>query len=109
MLYAQESYKLTLQSSPQQAGYFDYNTEQWLEKGTKLWLNTWNKNSGFVFERWEENGKSISKERSFYYEMPGYNATLTAVYRFDPTVPDNPVSPASKHWMTLVSVRSWAA
>jgi hypothetical protein len=53
MLYAQESYKLTLQSSPQQAGYFDYNTEQWLEKGTKLWLNTWNKNSGFVFERWE--------------------------------------------------------
>ena len=108
MLYAQESYKLTLQSSPQQAGYFDYNTEQWLEKGTKLWLNTWNKNSGFVFERWEENGKSISKERSFYYEMPGYNATLTAVYRFDPTVPDNPVSPASKHWMTLVCEPSQA-
>ena len=103
MLYAQESYKLTLQSSPQQAGYFDYNTEQQVEKGTKMWLNTWNRNSGFVFERWEENGKSISKERSFYYEMPGYNATLTAVYRFDPSVPDNPVSPALKHWMTLTS------
>ena len=53
MLYAQESYKLTFKVSPQQAGYIDNNMEQELEKGTMLYLSTWSRTSGYVFDRWE--------------------------------------------------------
>lgn len=56
---------------------------------------------GYVFDRWEENGNPVSTDQYLYYTMPSHNTTLTAVCHFDPSVPDNPISPALIHWMTL--------
>jgi len=101
VLYAQNSYKLTLQASPQNSAYFDYKSTE-VQESSMLYIYAYPR-SGYVFDRWEENGTPISTDRYFYYTMPNHNVTLTAVSHFDPSVPDNPISPAVKHWMTLES------
>ena len=99
VLYAQNSYTLTLQASPKNSAYFDYESTE-MQEGSMLYIYAYPR-SGYVFDRWEENGKTVSTDRYFYFTMPSHNTTLTAVSHFDPSVPDNPISPAMKHWMTL--------
>ena len=99
VLYAQNSYTLALQASPKNSAYFDYDSAE-MEEGSMLYIYAYPR-SGYVFDRWEENGKTVSTDRYFYFTMPSHNTTLTAVSHFDPSVPDNPISPAMKHWMTL--------
>ena len=101
VLYAQNSYTLTLQASPKNSAYFDYESTE-MQEGSMLYIYAYPR-SGYVFDRWEENGKAVSTDQYFYYQMPSHNTTLTAVCHFDPSVPDNPISPAMKHWMTLES------
>ena len=101
VLYAQNIYTLTLQASPKNSAYFDYESTE-MQEGSMLYIYAYPR-SGYVFDRWEENGKAVSTDQYFYYQMPSHNTTLTAVCHFDPSVPDNPISPAMKHWMTLES------
>jgi hypothetical protein len=101
VLYAQNSYMLTLQASPQNSAYFNNESTE-IEEGSMLRLYAYPER-GYVFDRWEENGNTVSTDQYFYYTMPSHNTTLTAVCHFDPSVPDNPISPAVLHWMTLES------
>ncbi|MBR4565976.1 MAG: chitobiase/beta-hexosaminidase C-terminal domain-containing protein [Prevotella sp.] len=102
-----EKYTLTINMSPNNAG--SINTEQSVVymAGTKVYLEAYGKD-GFVLEAWKENNEVISTERSFYYEMPEHDASLTAVFRFDPTTPPNPERPKVKHTMYLESQPVWA-
>ena len=99
VLYAQNSYTLTLQASPQNSANFNYESTE-VQEGSMLYIYAYLR-SGYVFDRWEENGNPVSTDQYLYYKMPSHNTTLTAVCHFDPSVPDNPISPALIHWMTL--------
>ena len=70
--------------------------------GTTVWMNAYD-NTGYKFEKWTENGVTVSEERSFGYTMPARNVTLTAVFRFDPDNPGNPDTMAVSHTVTLVA------
>lgn len=95
-------FTLTVNSLPQQGGSLNRSGSATYTAGTKLWMGAY-PNNGYVFERWQENGQTISTSSSFYYEMPERDALLTAEFRFDPTTPPNPEQPKEKHLMTLVS------
>ena len=58
VLYAQNSYKLTLQASPQNSAYFDYKSTE-VQEGSMLYIYAYPR-SGYVFDRWEENGTPTS-------------------------------------------------
>lgn len=87
---AENSYKLTLESKPANAGWFDQNKVTKVQAGTKTWLYVYNNQSGYVFREWQVEGKRVSIQRNFEFEMPSKDITLTAVFEFKPTSPGNP-------------------
>ena len=95
-------FTLRLNTTPKQGGSLDHDTLSVIMAGTKIWLGAY-PNRNFVFERWIENGEILSTSNGFYYEMPERDATLTAVFRYDPTTPPNPETPRVKHTMYLES------
>ena len=52
--------------------------------------------SGFSFVDWTLNGEAVSTERSFYYTVREGDNTLTANFRYSPSNPDEPSTPAVK-------------
>ena len=84
-----KGYTLSFVSQPVQAGEFNVDSRRVNEGGT-LWVDTWERNNNYRFVEWQLDGKTLSQEQYFEYVMPGRNVTLTAVYQFDPTSPDNP-------------------
>lgn len=95
-------YKLTLNASPAQGGYLDHEASSVVMAGTKIRLGAYS-NSNFAFERWTENGETVSTSYDFYYEMPEHDASLTAVFRYEPATPPNPEMPRLKHTLYLES------
>lgn len=84
-----KGYTLSFVSQPIQAGEFNIKSRR-VSEGGILWVNTWERNNNYYFVEWQLDGKTISQDRAFEYVMPDRNVTLTAVYKFAPTSPDNP-------------------
>ena len=87
---AEQTYKLTLESKPANAGYFNLPKVNKLEAGSTTWLYAYTNKSGYVFKEWQVDGKKISSQREFEFVMPEKHITLTAVFEFKPTSPGNP-------------------
>lgn len=70
------------------------------EEGSRIHLST-SRYTGFVFLGWYEGEEVISKSTSFYYTMPSRDASLTARYEYNPTVPANPNEPVKYYKLKL--------
>ena len=87
---AEDMYKLTLQSVPNRAGYFNWERERRFHAGETIKIRAYEENSNYKFREWQVNGERIGTERLLEYTMPSENTILTAIYEFDPTNPANP-------------------
>lgn len=88
--------------SPQGAGSLN-STNARYAAGATVSLRTYN-NTGYKFVGWQdEAGVSLSTSTSYKYIMPNHDVTLTALYAYDPTVPANPDSMATRYTVTVVS------
>ena len=87
---AEGMYKLTLQSVPTNAGYFNWERERRFHAGETIWIYAYQNNSNYKFREWQVNGERIGTERELQYTMPAENTILTAIYDFNPTNPANP-------------------
>ena len=59
-------------------------------------------NTGFLFVGWQnEAGETVSSSTSFNYTMPRHDSKLTALYVYDPSVPANPDSMATRYTVTV--------
>ena len=83
-----KGYTLKFESQPAQAGYFNVDSRR-VNEGASLWVDTWS-NHNYRFKEWQINGAAVSQNQYFEFVMPGANTTLTAVYEFDPSSPQNP-------------------
>lgn len=84
-------WRLYLTAEPEEACSFNLNNgtqcapESWVEIMAYI-------NQGFVFQGWYDGGNLVSDAAAFNYEMPSYNAYLTARFVF---LPDSPADPNS--------------
>ena len=82
--------RLYLNSLPSGGGYFNISSRSRYEPGKKVRL-TATPNSGFVFSEWtDEEGNTISTQKTFDFTMPAVDASLTAVFVYSPTNPGEP-------------------
>ena len=47
--------------------------------------------SGYRFVKWLCNGDSLTDTNSITFNMPNHDVQLVRVYRYDPSLPDNPI------------------
>ena len=87
---AENSYKLTLTSQPENAAYFNLPRISKHSAGSTTTICAYDNRNGFTFREWQIDGTKISSQREFQFTMPEKNVTLTAVYEFNPTNPGNP-------------------
>lgn len=89
-------YKLSLSITPTGAGSLNTSGGLYAE-GTKVSLRAY-VNTGYHFTGWtDEEGNTLSTSTSYSYTMPGRNVQLTANYYYDPSVPSDPDSMATKY------------
>ena len=86
-------YQLNLQVYPAGAGTVSGAGQN--AAGANIGIYAYN-NTGFRFQSWKEGDSIISSTASYSYKMPARNATLTAVYTYDPNNPGEPVTPDIK-------------
>lgn len=70
------------------------------EEGSKISLRTYN-NTGYVFKGWYEGDSLLSEDNYFNYTMPSKDVVVQAKYEFDPEVPANPDTIATKYTLTV--------
>lgn len=95
------TYTLRAEASPRNGGSLSISSDE-VESGATVLLYAYN-NSNYRFEKWVENGETVSTASSFEYTMPARDVTLTAVFVFDPENPANPDTLAIKHNVTVVA------
>ena len=95
------TYTLRAEASPRNGGSLSISSDE-VESGATVWLYAYN-NRNYRFEKWVENGETVSTASSFEYTMPARDVTLTAVFVFDPENPANPDTLAIKHNVTVVA------
>lgn len=95
-------YSFTATVSPYGAGSLS-NQKGKYAVGAKVSLHTYG-NTGYKFIGWQnEDGTNISTSSSFNYTMPNHDVKLTALYSFDPSVPANPDSMATRYTVVVAS------
>lgn len=95
-----EAYTLTLSASPANAGYFNRNSGTQYQAGSSIYMRAY-VNTGYVFDYWMSADTIVSESQNFYFTMPEHDATLTAVYHYDPASPPNPDTEGKKYTLTL--------
>ena len=89
---AENSYKLTLESKPANAGSFNLPQVTKLSAGSTTTIYAYSSYDSYVFREWQVDGQKISTKRELQFTMPDKNVTLTGVYDFKPSNPGNPGS-----------------
>lgn len=93
-------YSFTAIVSPLGAGSINTTASKYAA-GATVSLQTYN-NTGYKFVGWQnEEGVNLSTTTSFNYTMSNHDVKLTALYSYDPTVPANPDSMATRYTVTL--------
>lgn len=88
--------------SPHGAGSLNSTNARYVA-GATVSLRTYN-NTGYKFVGWQDaNGVNLSSSTSYNYTMPNHDVTLTALYSYDPSVPANPDSMATRYTVNVVS------
>ena len=73
------------------------------QPGTSVYLSA-SASTGYTFAGWyDEAGQQLSTETGYYYTTGIGTTTLTACFRFDPSAPDEPVTPAPTHRVTATA------
>lgn len=100
--WAADEYTLTLNTQPSNAGSLNRSSGQTFAAGASVYMYCY-ANTDYVFDYWMSGDTIVSRDRYFYFTMPDHDATLTAVFRFDPNSPGNPDSPdqTKKYTLTL--------
>lgn len=98
-------YTLTLNTQPAKAGSFNRSSGETFTAGQSVYMYYY-ANTDYVFEYWQSGDSVVSRDRYFYFTMPDHDATLTAVFRFDPGNPGDPDAPdlSKKYALTLKTV-----
>lgn len=93
-------YTLTATVSPAGAGSLNtYNGRY--AAGATVNMRTYG-NTGYQFVGWQNSGgETVSTSSSFNYTMPRSDAQLTALYVYDPIVPANPDSMATRYTVNV--------
>lgn len=81
--------KLYLESSEEDACSFNRTSGAKVEENSYVNVIVY-PNQGFEFKGWYENGTKVSSNTSFNYYMRNADATLTAMFEYNPTTPDEP-------------------
>lgn len=84
------AYELKVESMPEGSGSVSGGGTY--EEGSQIRLST-SPNTGFRFLGWFDGSDRVSQDRSFTYNMPERNVTLTAKYEFRPDSPSDPSMP----------------
>lgn len=84
------AYDLKVESWPTGAGSVSGGGTY--EEGTRVRLST-SANTGFRFLGWFDGSEKVSQDKSFTYNMPERDVTLTAKYEFHPDSPGDPSMP----------------
>lgn len=84
------AYELKVESFPEGSGSVSGGGSY--EEGSQVRLNT-SANTGFRFLGWYDGADRVSQDRSFKYNMPSRDVTLTARYEFRPDTPADPAMP----------------
>ena len=92
-------YKLTLQAQPTSGGSVSPAQTQ-LAEGCVVTCRAW-ANDGFVFVAWMADSNVVSTERTFTFEMPANDVSLTAVFDWRPDSPDDPDARGYSHKLRL--------
>lgn len=93
-------YSFTAQVSPLGAGSLNTTSGRYTA-GAKVNLRA-NINTGYQFVGWQnEVGETLSSSSSYNYTMPYHDSQLTALYIYDPSVPANPDSMATRYTVTV--------
>ena len=87
-------YHLQTQCTPAYSGTANYSTPTEMLAGYSYYIFATPQN-GFEFLCWEEDGKELSTNPSFYYTMPAHDVTLTARFKFNP---DGPGIPSANYY-----------
>lgn len=93
-------YSFSAQVSPIGAGSLNTTSGRYTAGATvnlRAYINT-----GYQFVGWQnEAGETLSSSVSYNYTMPRHDSQLTALYLYDPTVPANPDSMATRYTVTV--------
>ena len=81
-------YRVTAEASPSRGGNVDYDHNE-VRVGSNTYVNAWSQN-GYKFKGWMLDGKIVSKDSYYYFEMESRDMHFTALFEFDPDVPSNP-------------------
>ncbi len=93
-------YSLTATVSPIGAGSLNTYSGKYAA-GASVYMRTYG-NTGYQFVGWQNNGgETVSTSSSFNYTMPRSDVNLTALYVYDPLVPANPDSMATRYTVTV--------
>lgn len=82
-------YGLHVVAQPEGAGSTNLSYSNEILAGSKTHLYAY-PNTGYEFKEWICDGQVISTEQNFLFVMPAKDATVTAVFVFNPTNPGNP-------------------
>lgn len=81
--------KLYLESSMEDACSFNRTSGTKVDEETYVNVAVY-PNLGFEFKGWYENGTKVSESTSFNYFMGNADATLTAMFEYNPATPNDP-------------------
>ena len=84
------TYNVTVQTSPSNTGNA-YSEREKVNVGEYTYVYAYSYN-GYQFKGWQLDGKIVSTDSHYYFEMPSRNMHFTALFEFNPDVPGNPNS-----------------
>ena len=87
---AEDMFTVTLESVPAGAGYFSWGNTTKVTAGQQCDIYAYINKNGYKFLEWQQDGKQVSTDRNYQFQMPASNLHLVAIYDFDPANPENP-------------------
>ena len=87
------SYRVYVETQPERQGTSLASGSRF-QPGMECWIYAY-ENDNHKFQYWQQDGKTVSKEREYHFTMPEHDVKLVAVYKFDP---QNPGNPNANHW-----------
>ena len=82
-------FRLYLAQQPAESGSFNRDSGEKVETGNWVWVEAY-PNQGYEFLGWYSKGKLLNTAQGFNYMMPKEDVTLTAMFKYNPTNPNEP-------------------
>lgn len=92
--------RIYLETSPADGGSFNVSSGNSYEVGTIVTLHAYN-NANFKFEKWTEDGQTISTDNELEYTVKATDSHLTAHFNYSPGNPGEPSEASISHHLYL--------